>query len=101
MLIFNILKDEDKLKIILLLLNQEYCVCDLETALNLRQSTLSNKLRVLKAANIIDVRKQKNWHYYSINKQYYADNIKLFEYIQEKNQSLCVAKSNCEEKNEK
>ncbi len=46
--IFNVLRDSDKLKIILLLLNDEICVCDLEKVLFLRQSTLSNKLRALK-----------------------------------------------------
>lgn len=95
MLIFNILKDEDKVKIILLLLAHERCVCDLEQVLQLKQTTLSNKLRVLKEANIIDVRKEKNWHYYYINSDFYNDNIKLIEYIVEKSEPISYSVTNC------
>lgn len=97
--LFNILRDSDKLQIILLLLNNEICVCDLEKVLNLKQSTLSNKLRMLRQAGIIDVRKDKNWRYYSINQSFYNENIKLIEYIKEKNNTINMATSLCEEKN--
>lgn len=97
--IFNILRDGDKLQIILLLLDNEICVCDLEKVLKLKQSTLSNKLRTLRQAEIIDVRKEKNWHYYSINQTFYIENKKLIEYIREKNSSLNFTISQCEEKN--
>ncbi len=99
--IFNILRDADKLQIILLLLDNELCVCDLEDVLNLKQSTLSNKLRTLKQAGMIEVRKDKNWHYYSINQSFYNENEKLIEYIKEKNSIMNVASSPCEERNGK
>ncbi|WOO86907.1 metalloregulator ArsR/SmtB family transcription factor [Mollicutes bacterium LVI A0039] len=99
--IFSILKDNDKLHIILLLLDQEICVCDLEAELGLKQSTLSNKLRALKDAKIIKIRKEKNWHYYSLDESFYRDNLKLFEYIQEKNEHIVITKSECKEINGK
>ncbi len=99
--IFNILRDSDKLQIILVLLNNEICVCDLELVLDLKQSTLSNKLRTLRLAGMIDVRKDKNWHYYSINQAFYIENKKLIEYIKEKNTTLNISISQCKEKNGK
>lgn len=83
--IFKILKDDEKLKIVLLLMNGEHCVCDLEKMLDIKQSCLSNKLKVLKDNDIIKVRKQKNWNYYKLNQHFYEDNLKLMEYIVEKN----------------
>lgn len=99
--IFNILRDYDKLRIVLYLIDDEICVCDLEVLLGLKQSTLSNKLRTLRSAEIISVRKEKNWHYYSLNPTFYQEHIKLIEYIQEMNDSLIFTKSQCKEKNGK
>lgn len=95
--IFKILKDDDKLNIILILINGERCVCDLEQMLGIKQSCLSNKLKVLKEANIISVRKQKNWHYYSLTSDFVLENKLLIEYITSKNENnFDVIKENCD-----
>lgn len=93
--IFNILRDEDKLKIILILQDSEECVCKLEEILNLKQSTLSNKLRVLKNAQIIDVRKEKNWNYYRLNASFVQENQKLLEYIKDKSEWTFISEADC------
>jgi ArsR family transcriptional regulator len=47
----------------------ELCVCHLETALDLNQSTASRQLAILKAAGIVDSRRDGTWMYYSISAQ--------------------------------
>ncbi len=93
--IFSILKDNDKLNIILLLLGGEYCVCDLEEVLGIRQTTLSNKLKTLRDNQIIVMRKEKNWRYYSLNQEFCMQHSKLMEYLVEENGYVIAEKQQC------
>ncbi|MCS1351078.1 helix-turn-helix transcriptional regulator [Mechercharimyces sp. CAU 1602] len=43
------------------------CVCDLQEALDLKQSKVSYHLRELKQADLVHERKQGKWNYYTIN----------------------------------
>ncbi len=79
--IFKILKDDDKLKLIYILYHREYCVCELEAILEIKQNTLSNKLKALRDNNIIEVNKTKNWHYYNLTDKFRCDHKLLLEYI--------------------
>ncbi len=82
--IFKILGDCDKLAIIYILMDGEECVCNLESLTGLKQTTISNKLKVLRENNILDMRRDKNWNYYSINPEFQKDNQQLLAYIKEK-----------------
>jgi len=70
--LFRALGDETRLRIVALLSHGELCVCHLEAALDLNQSTASRQLGILKAAGIVDSRREGTWVYYSITEQEHA-----------------------------
>ncbi|MDY0385232.1 metalloregulator ArsR/SmtB family transcription factor [Trichlorobacter sp.] len=65
--IFKSLADETRLRILLLLSDHgELCVCDLMTALELPQSTVSRHLAYLKNVGWLSDRRGGVWMYYSL-----------------------------------
>ncbi len=83
---FKALSDETRLKIIiLLLLKEELCVCDIENVLELTQSKASRHLRYLLNSNILSDNRKNIWVYYTINKNL---NINKLEFIKIIRQSI-------------
>src|SRR5436190_19173106 len=70
--LFRALGDETRLRIVALLSHGELCVCHIETALGLNQSTASRHLGILKAAGIVDSRRDGTWVHYAITEQDHA-----------------------------
>jgi ArsR family transcriptional regulator, arsenate/arsenite/antimonite-responsive transcriptional repressor len=66
---FRALGDETRLRIVALLSHGELCVCHLEHALDLTQPNASRQLGILKAAGIVDSRREGTWVYYAIVEQ--------------------------------
>src|SRR5512147_2035857 len=64
--LFRALGDETRLRIVALLSHGELCVCHLETALAIPQPTASRQLGILRAAGIVDARRDGTWVYYAI-----------------------------------
>jgi ArsR family transcriptional regulator, arsenate/arsenite/antimonite-responsive transcriptional repressor len=64
---FAALSDETRLRIVELLTGGEWCVCDLQGALDAAQSRLSFHLKKLKDAGIVSDRREGRWSYYSLN----------------------------------
>lgn len=79
--LFRALGDETRLRIVALLSHGELCVCHLEAALDLNQSNASRQLGILKAAGIVDSRREGTWVYYSITKQEHATVAKALEVL--------------------
>jgi ArsR family transcriptional regulator, arsenate/arsenite/antimonite-responsive transcriptional repressor len=67
--LFRALGDETRLRIVALLTHGELCVCHLETALELTQPTASRHLGVLRAAGVVDTRREGSWIYYALSQQ--------------------------------
>ncbi len=65
--IFKLLGDPTRLKIILALIENELCVCDLSAVINASVSAVSHQLRLLKSARLIKYRKDGKMVYYSID----------------------------------
>lgn len=65
--LFRALADETRLRIYLLLLKGELCVCELVDILNMEQSRISHSLRILREASLIDDRREGKWIIYSVN----------------------------------
>lgn len=63
---FHALSDEKRLRIIEFLGAGECCVCDLASALGLRQSLLSFHLRTLKEAGVVTDRRDGRWVHYAL-----------------------------------
>lgn len=65
---YKALADETRLKSVLLIsLEQELCVCELTTALDLSQPKISRHLSQLKQASILADRRQGQWIYYRLS----------------------------------
>ena len=79
--IFKALSDETRLRIYLLLLREELCVCEIVNILNIEQSRVSHCLRILKEANLVSCHKKGTWIIYSANPQVFKS--KLLEGIKE------------------
>jgi len=64
--ILKALADENRIRILNLLRNDELCVCDIEDVLGIKQSNASRHLNRLKIAGIIDSEKKSQWVYYRL-----------------------------------
>jgi len=64
--ILKALADENRIRILNLLRNDELCVCDIEAVLGIKQSNASRHLNRLKIAGIIVSDKKSQWVYYRL-----------------------------------
>lgn len=62
--IFRALADSTRMRIMLLVLKQELCVCELESVLGMEQSRISHALRILRDAALIEERRDGRWIFY-------------------------------------
>ena len=60
------LTDENRIRILMALRNQEMCVCQITAFLDLSPSTTSKHLSILRQARLIDSRKKGKWVYYAV-----------------------------------
>ncbi len=65
--LFRALADKTRLRIYLLLLQGELCVCELVAILKMEQSRISHSLRILKEAGLVDNYREGKWIIYSVN----------------------------------
>jgi ArsR family transcriptional regulator len=70
--LFRALGDETRLRIVALLTHGELCVCHIEQALSLSQPNASRQLGVLRAAGVVDSRRDGTWVYYRLAAQEHA-----------------------------
>lgn len=71
---FKALGDENRFRILMLLLERPLCVCELLEVLDIKGGTLSAHLKLLKNAGLISQKKEGRWVIYSIS----TDNNKNF-----------------------
>lgn len=67
--IFKSLSGPTRLRILMLLLQNELCVCELIFILKMEQSRISHQLRFLKYAGLVEDRREGRWIIYSISKK--------------------------------
>jgi len=60
------LSDPNRVKMVKLLQHKEMCVCEIQAALGLAQSTVSKHLRILEESGLITYYKDKLWVNYSL-----------------------------------
>lgn len=70
--LIKLLSEPNRLRIFALLTQGECCVCDIETAAAMPQNLVSHHLRVLREAELIEVRRDGRWAYYRVNKAHLA-----------------------------
>jgi len=60
------LSDPTRLRIILLLMKKELCVCELLFVLNMEQSRISHQLRILRDSELVEDIRDGRWIVYTI-----------------------------------
>lgn len=79
--VFKALGDENRLRIMSIIIKGKVCVCELENILDLSQSNVSRHLNKLKLAELIKSTKKAQWIYYEINEAFFINNKFLFTYL--------------------
>lgn len=65
--VFKVFGDNTRIKILWLLLEQEFCVYDVAEALGMTQSAISHQLRILKQARLVKARRDGKNTFYSLD----------------------------------
>jgi len=81
---FKALGDENRLRIINLLMHGELCVCEIEVMLGMTQSNASRHLGKLKISGIISSSKEAQWVHYKVSDKFRIENQFLFMYLKDK-----------------
>lgn len=79
--IFTSLGDENRLRIMQLLMHKSLCVCELETLLNLTQTNVSRHLSKLKKAGLLTTDKDAQWVHYRVNPEMEVAGLPLLNYL--------------------
>lgn len=66
-LVYKALSDENRLRILNILMEKELCVCEIEDVLDMSQSNVSRHLNKLKYSGIVDCKKESQWVFYEIS----------------------------------
>lgn len=80
--IFKALGDENRLRIVNILMTAELCGCEIEVILEMTQSNVSRHLSKLKSAGIISSMKDAQWVYFKVSDKF--ENELLFRYLKQK-----------------
>lgn len=70
--VLKALADETRLRALCALKSGELCVCQLIALLELAPSTVSKHLSLLRAARLVESRKDGRWMYYRLSKEFRA-----------------------------
>jgi ArsR family transcriptional regulator, arsenate/arsenite/antimonite-responsive transcriptional repressor len=66
MAVTKALSDENRVRLLLALQKQELCLCQLIEFVKLAPSTVSKHMSILRAAHLVDARKDGRWMYYRL-----------------------------------
>ena len=82
--LFKVLGDHTRIRILNALYRSELCVCDLTSILGMNQSAVSHQLKVLRDAKIVRSRREKKNVLYSLDDSHIFDLIRIgFEHVRE------------------
>jgi len=73
--IFSALSDPARIKIFTLLTERSVCVCELVTALKMRQPAVSYHLKILQGAGLVKSKKVGRWVFYEVSDKRLAKGI--------------------------
>jgi ArsR family transcriptional regulator, arsenate/arsenite/antimonite-responsive transcriptional repressor len=91
--IFKALADDNRLRIVNVLLGGELCVCEIEYLLGMTQTNVSRHLKILKTAGIIERNKQAQWIHYRIREDFRNGNPDLLEHLKKEMDTHTVCKA--------
>ena len=64
--LFKVFGDSTRIRILFVLFEEEFCVCDLAEQLNMTQSAISHQLRILKQNKLVKNRREGKSMFYSL-----------------------------------
>jgi len=67
--LFQLLSDETRLRILMLLFQQDLCVCELTQIMNESQPKISKHMAKLRTHKLVNANRNEQYIYYSINRQ--------------------------------
>lgn len=79
--IFKALSEQNRLRILYLLLEDELCVCEIIECLKMTQANVSRHLTALRKCGILENYKRAQWSYYKINNRFIIENGELWSYL--------------------
>lgn len=65
--LFKVLADENRLKIFIMLLHEDYCVCDIVQFLQLKQANVSKHLMYFRTCHLVESNRYGKWNHYAIS----------------------------------
>lgn len=91
------LAEENRLRIMSLIIENEMCVCEIETSLRMTQSNASRHLTILKQSGILHSYKKAQWAYYRLSDTFTQEHKELLQYLQIKLKELPTYQKDHEE----
>jgi ArsR family transcriptional regulator len=85
--IFHALRSGPRLKVMYLLLEKEMCVCELEVALGMSQSSISHNLRTLRQLDLVRTKKNGRFVVYSLA----DDHVRMLLELSRKHATGCIS----------
>ena len=79
--LFKALAEDNRLRILSLLISSDLCVCEIESVLSITQSNASRHLTALKQSGILRSYKKAKWVYYGINDSFKEEHKELYQYL--------------------
>lgn len=79
--VFKALSDENRLRVLHLIMNGYWCGCEIEVLLEMTQSNVSRHLAKLKSAGVIKGDKSAQWVHYTINETFSNKHHDLYNYL--------------------
>lgn len=64
--LFKVFGDSTRIRILFVLFESEFCVCDLAATLNMTQSAISHQLKILKQSKLVKSRREGKSIFYSL-----------------------------------
>ncbi len=89
--LFKALGDENRIRILSVLMQKALCVCEIELILKISQSNASRHLNKLRSMGIIYASKKAQWVSYEIDEKFKEHHSLIYEYlkIEIKNIAIC------------
>ena len=82
--LFKVFGDSTRIKILYALFETELCVYDIARILNLRQSSVSHQLRILKTSKLVKFRREGKSVFYSLDDEHVREIISMgMEHVEE------------------
>jgi ArsR family transcriptional regulator len=79
--VFKALGDGTRLKIVALLLQRDFCVCELVPIFNISQPAISKHLSRLKAVNLVTETRKGQWVHYALNEETFQQTAIALEHL--------------------